>query len=590
LNSKVRPSVAGNDPREHGYTFAGFRLEPDGTLFRGQSVVHLAPKELAALRVLLDRAGQIVTPHELRQALWGDVHVTADSIPKCLSSLRARLAPEDCIQTVYKRGYRLWAEVKSHEADHAAALPRLAIAPFELGPAFPEHLGLAVVEGTTDRLVNLRPAMVTVLARDSVFSLANAGTTPQQMGEKLKADLVLAGELRAMPAHYRLRARMIRVADSAEVWVEDMLVERNRTAALKNELADRLVVRLGNGAISISAAGAAAAEREDTPEQREAYEIYLKARNERHTLERHRMQDGLQRLLRATELDPSLAPAQVDLANLCCTQAILGFMSPRVAEETVRRAAQAIPRDCDEAVAVLPALGWTEFHAARNLPAAIDAFERSSGMTDNRWSLRWRVMFALSRRRFDEAIGLSYDALAGDPYSPWLHARLAWTLFLAGQTEESAEQSRRALAQFSGGDDDGVMLYAGMILAFAGDVARGVEVAAELARRHPYFDMAAAHHAYTLACAGRGDEALALLQRLHWLSRERFVLRSFIPPVYVALGEHESALAELRAAEESRCPWFFQMLADPRLKPLESHPMFASMNAILPAMEAVAAR
>jgi hypothetical protein len=32
-----------------GYSFAGFRLEPDGTLLRGKTVVHLPPKELAAL-------------------------------------------------------------------------------------------------------------------------------------------------------------------------------------------------------------------------------------------------------------------------------------------------------------------------------------------------------------------------------------------------------------------------------------------------------------------------------------------------------------------------------------------------------------
>jgi DNA-binding winged helix-turn-helix (wHTH) protein len=90
-------------------SFAGFRLEADGTLWRGETVVHLPPKELAALRLLLAYAGQIVSPLQLRHALWGDVHVTADSVPKCLSSLRARLEPENCIQTVYKRGYRFTA-------------------------------------------------------------------------------------------------------------------------------------------------------------------------------------------------------------------------------------------------------------------------------------------------------------------------------------------------------------------------------------------------------------------------------------------------------------------------------------------------
>ena len=89
-------------------------------------------------------------------------------------------------------------------------------------------------------------------------------------------------------------------------------------------------------------------------------------------------------------------------------------------------------------------------------------------------------------------------------------------------------------------------------------------------------------HAYALACAGRKDEARAILERLQWLSRERFLLNSFNPAVHVALGDLDAAIEELRTANETRCPWFFQMLADPRLKPLHGHPEFEQMRAILP--------
>jgi hypothetical protein len=51
------------------------------------------------------------------------------------------------------------------------------------------------------------------------------------------------------------------------------------------------------------------------------------------------------------------------------------------------------------------------------------------------------------------------------------------------------------------------------------------------------------------------------------------------------LGDIEGALAELQTAAESRCPWFFQALADPRLAPLHGHPEFARMRGILEQME-----
>jgi hypothetical protein len=47
---------------------------------------------------------------------------------------------------------------------------------------------------------------------------------------------------------------------------------------------------------------------------------------------------------------------------------------------------------------------------------------------------------------------------------------------------------------------------------------------------------------------------------------------------------------ELRTAEEARCPWFFQMLADPRLEPLHGRTEFKQMQSILTRMENDAAR
>ena len=196
-------------------------------------------------------------------------------------------------------------------------------------------------------------------------------------------------------------------------------------------------------------------------------------------------------------------------------------------------------------------------------------------------------MLTLSRHRFPEAIAALRAAISEDPFSPWLVTRLAWALHLDGQAAASVEQINQCLALFH--EHEGVALYGSMILAFNGEAARGVHLAHDLAKREPYFDLATAVHAYTLACANRKNEAHAILERLQWLSRERFVISSFTPVVHVALGDLESALADLRAAEQARCPWFFQMLADPRLNPLHGLPEFERMRDLLTRMEAAAA-
>jgi TolB-like protein len=572
----------------------------------------LPPKELAALRLLITHAGKIVSSAQLEQELWGNLHVTADSVPKCLSSLRARLAPDVCIQTVYKRGYRFTAEITRHAAAQTGALLRLAIMPFATRYSVPEYLGAAIAEETTAILTGTPPKAVVVLARDSVFNLTQRGLTAQQIGRELKADLVMTGTLQAFSSRYRLRAEMVRVEDGVQIWVEDMLAPKSRSGVLEQELMQRLTYRLATelpGGLGVSASAScspksasasstpeqneigleiSAAEDEDeaAPLQRKAYEIFLRGHHDWQTLHRHRMQDGLQRLLRAIELDPSLISAKVDLAHLCVTEACYGFMSPAVSAEIVHHAAESIPDFPRVAEALLPALGWINFHFDRNLRAALLAFSSSAHLPHDPWITRTRTMFALSRHRFAEAIALLRAAIQLDPYSPWLQSRLAWALHLEGQAAESVKQIQDVISRFP--EDKFTNFYGAMIFAYNGEPERAARLAKDLTLRLPFFDPANASYAYALACAGRGDEVRALLDRLQWLSRERFLLNSFTPAVYVALGDLEAALAELRVAEKERCPWFFQTLADPRLKALHGNPEFERMQAILTNMEAEA--
>jgi DNA-binding winged helix-turn-helix (wHTH) protein/tetratricopeptide (TPR) repeat protein len=587
--------AAALEGKESAYSFAGFRLESDGTLWRGEAIVHLPPKELAALRLLLAHSGQVISPAQLKHELWGDVHVTADSVPKCLSSLRARLEPDACIQTVYKRGYRFSAEIRHDGASSAGKVLRLAILPFATGYFVPEHLGPAMAEETTASLSRAQQSAVAVLARDSVFNLAQRGLTALQIGQELRADLVLAGTLQAFASHYRLRAEMIRVEDGTQIWVEDVLASRSRTGALESDLMHRLAYRLGievadetSGELAwsgeISAAADGELDDEHSSRQKEAYDIFLRGHYEWQTLHRHRMQDGQRRLLQAIELDPTLTFAKIDLANLCVAQALYGFMSPEASAELVHRMADSIPDLNQSAQTLLPALGWVNFHFDRNLPAALLAFSFSAHLPHDPWTTRARVLFALSRSRFGEAVELLRAAIRIDPFSPWLQSRLAWALHLDEKAPESLEQIQKCISLFP--NSDGTSVYGAAILAFNGEAEQANEVARSMEQRLPHFDLATELHAYTLACSGRADEARAILERLQWLGRERYIVRGFTPAAYVALGDNEAALAELRAVYEARCPWFFQALADPRLKPLHGNPEFERMRAILPAMEA----
>ena len=120
-------------------------------------MVHLPPKELAALRLLLANAGRIVTPLQLRQALWGDVHVTADSVPSAFLPCVPGSNP-----TMHSN--RLQTRIQVHRLCPApwrwaaGAVPRLAILPFSAGFGVPDYLGPVIAEETIARLGGARPS------------------------------------------------------------------------------------------------------------------------------------------------------------------------------------------------------------------------------------------------------------------------------------------------------------------------------------------------------------------------------------------------------------------------------------------------
>jgi hypothetical protein len=200
------------------------------------------------------------------------------------------------------------------------------------------------------------------------------------------------------------------------------------------------------------------------------------------------VQEGVQHLLRAVELDPSLYSAHIDLAHASIVQAFCGFIAPGKAAGRVRRVAQ--------------------------VEHALDLFP----------------------------------------------------------------------------DFESTNFYGSLILAFNGKPERAIAIAENLLRRSPYSDLCSSVHAYALARGGRKAEARSILERLQWLSRERFVLSSFTPAVAIVLGDEQGAIRDLGVAAEARCPWFFQMLADPRLEVLRTHPEFIRMQKTLERMEASVAK
>ena len=94
------------------YRFGPFELDRRArTLLKDGAEVHLAPKELALLELLVGRPGQALTRNQILNAVWGhSVFVTPRSVDQCVNTLRSKIDAEPgqstYVKTVRGIGYR----------------------------------------------------------------------------------------------------------------------------------------------------------------------------------------------------------------------------------------------------------------------------------------------------------------------------------------------------------------------------------------------------------------------------------------------------------------------------------------------------
>ena len=94
--------------------FDHFRLDPDtGQCWRRDEIVRLSPRARAVLHYLVTHAGQLVSPADLRQAVWDDTGGSAAALKVCIGEIRKALQDDArsprFIETQPRHGYRFIA-------------------------------------------------------------------------------------------------------------------------------------------------------------------------------------------------------------------------------------------------------------------------------------------------------------------------------------------------------------------------------------------------------------------------------------------------------------------------------------------------
>jgi TolB-like protein/Tfp pilus assembly protein PilF len=331
-----------------------------------------------------------------------------------------------------------------------ARIIRLAVLPFAnaSGEAEQEYFSDGLTQELITQLGRLHPAGLEVIARTSVMRYKKGETPIDQIGRDLRLDYILQGSAgleAAAPGavgRVRIAAKLIKVADHAQLWAEQYERELAGILVLQSDVARNVARALALKLLPAEQARLASA-RAVIPE---AYDACKKGDYYRNALVRESLETAENYYNLALQKDPSYAAAWAGIARVWNTRGQLG-MAP-VSEATAKgRTAAYKALDLDDTAvephqALAGILTWTDW----DWPAAGRAWRRTLELDPgNASAMSSYSHFLMIMGRQDEAMKQIERALELDPFNVQFHGFYAQDLLMARRYDEAVAAARKTL-------------------------------------------------------------------------------------------------------------------------------------------------
>ena len=413
---------------------------------------------------------------------------------------------------------------------------------------------------------------LTVIGKTSAARLRRQGVDAAEVGRQLRVPAVLDGSVRRDDGRVRITARLVESGTGRQLWAESFDRPWRAILDIQRDVASAVAIALPRDRGPWSAP--AVSRVTDDPE---AWDAYLQARYMR---DRH-SQEGLEASVplfeRAVTLDPSYGGAWTGLGEALTMLAFHGLMPKDTA---IPRARMAL----DRAIVLEPQSA--EAHAARAWLALVHDWQWTEAERGFRLALaiapglaRARQCYAFglaSRRRFDEALAQSRQAMALDPHSYAASNDLSVLLLFARRYDEAISQARDTLTldpslSIAHVNIGSALLGKGLPAEALKEFDRGMDTAR--------FSTVLGRAGYAYAMLGREHDARAVLLRIH----DTFGATDASPMerayVYAGVGDRHATLAAIQQAVASHDGEAIFIDVQPFFDNLRGDPAFESLRA-----------
>jgi TolB-like protein/Flp pilus assembly protein TadD len=475
------------------------------------------------------------------------------------------------VATVMVAGGLSWGLLRPPAPPVGDVIDSIAVLPFENvgGDPDSEYLSDGVAETLLNRLSGL-PGLK-VIARSTSFRF-RGGVDPRQVGRDLKVGAVVTGRVSLRGDTLVIGAELIDVAQGTQLWGKRYNTRMGDVFAAEEEIAGDISRGLR---LKLLPRGETLLAKRHT-ENAEAYRFYLLSRHEFYKSTPEGTRKALEYARRATEEDPSYAPAYAALAMLFVRRHGDGSIPLEEANSRAKAAAtQAV--EIDETLAeghtalaqVELRLDWDWAGAEREFKRAIELDPNSPDAHAGYGS----YLLAVGRRS-EQGIEHAKRAVALDPLSPQWRSNLAYTYYFDRQYDLALATVKVALASDPGLDFSNVL---GWIHRERGAYEEAIAELRKSGDRAPnaFFFLGQLGNAY--ARAGRVREARRCLKELKDRIGEGNVGAYEASLLHAGLGEKDQACEWLQKAYDAHDLRLVYLRVDPPLDPLRSDPRFQAL-------------
>ena len=449
----------------------------------------------------------------------------------------------------------------SKAAPAKGSLPKDRVAILPLANISSDPSDEYFADGMTEELISSVSRMkgLRVIARTSVMRYKETSKSIAEIGRELNVGSVLEGSVRKAGNKIRISVQFIDVSNEEHQWSEDYDREIEDVLDIQSDIARHVADALREHVFGVPSH----TEEHKGRRNPEAYINYLRGRQAWN----QRTEESLKRAIgffeEALKIDENYANAYTGLADSYATLALLEFMAPHEAYPKAKEAvgkALALDPQLAEAHTSLGLIrfqyDWDWKEAEKELREAID-INPSYAPAHHFFADYLKAM-----GRFDEALSEIEKAQELDPLSLAINTGVGHVLYLSQQYDKAIEQYKRAVDL----DPNFMMthiwfgrpyLEKGMFTEAISELEVGVKLSGKST-------LALAMLGHGLASAGRGDEAMQILDTLKERAKKQYVPSYWIAVIYNGFKDKEQVLDWMKKAYAERSSWLVWTNVEPR--------------------------